>query len=323
MNTVILTDEQQSFLLTILSHDADVIENLVHGGDANNEDLSFESSEDDFDIVALRDLMSTTTNALFGNRDISSTVDYGGDIHAFHGTRETHAGEFVIDTDQSLDEGPNVLTCREVSTGPSSFMGWWGGTDVGKFVQVPQYLANQIADLIDLALEDEHEVGYIGIDFNDVDDVTSFVQALRRAASVPSSRRREEVPVWQILNPDGSVEWEGQARDELAALDRWADTCQMGRYSDALRQEVLEGRGRDEGHCVYRWEGKIQALHSNYEVSVIPKPPTRTVEMLLKITAPEAMPEYEVINHVEAAINTLDHNPYGIVVDTTSAQAVA
>ena len=72
MPIVTLTNEQQSFLLDILSHGTEVLEPLVYG----QEDLSFETSEDDFDDIAFRDLISTTWNALMGvsESDVSHFV---------------------------------------------------------------------------------------------------------------------------------------------------------------------------------------------------------------------------------------------------------
>lgn len=275
MDTVILTEEQLVFLQTLVSHDTDVLEPLLRGAD-----LSFDTSEDDFDAVALRDLMSFTANALMGHQEVN-------DVHPFHGTRETVAGEFVIDLDRSLDEGPNVLTCSVVGDYPPTFMGWvFSGPDA-KFVEVPQYLAGRIAACIDVALDDENACDNIGIDRNDLDALEMFVGALKRVerfSNVPPVK--QQGPEWDILNPDGSVEWSGHADNEIAALDRWVRETQPGMadYTSTMQQHILEGHGPEFSLPVYRHEGIIYAVHSNYEIRVVPRKETRNVIVHLNAT---------------------------------------
>jgi hypothetical protein len=277
MNTVILNDEQLAFLQTLVSHDTDLLEPLVR-----DADLSFETSEDDFDVVALRDLMSFTANALGGHQEQRNSV------YPFHGTRETHAGTFVVSCDRSLDEGPNVLTIWESGASDPTFMGWVGGSQDGKFVETPQFLAGRIADLIEWALSNESACEYVGIDMNDVEDLNEFVAALGRvaASSAPVPRKidlPDGMPVWDIVNPDGSVEWSGTAADEIAALDRWVRETMpdMANYSDTIRHWILDGQ---VGSPVYRHEGVVHAVHTNYEVRVVPKQYKRVVSVRLGVT---------------------------------------
>lgn len=76
---------------------------------------------------------------------------------------------------------------------------------------------------------------------------------------------------WDILNPDGSAEWSGKAKDEIEALDLWVAETQpdMADYSSTIRQQILDG-GFDS-LPVYRYGGIIRAVVSNYEVQVVPQ----------------------------------------------------
>jgi hypothetical protein len=71
---------------------------------------------------------------------------------------------------------------------------------------------------------------------------------------------------FHICEPDGNVVFASNRKDEIAALDEWADSMEMQRYSDSIRQSVLEG----EDPIVCRVEGVVHAIHTNYSVTVVP-----------------------------------------------------
>lgn len=272
MKTVILTEVQHEFLLGILSHDVDMIEPLVR-------DESF----DDDDLVALRDLMSFTVNALTGQQELRT------DVHAFHGTRETGVGELTIDSDMSLDEGLAVLTCKGHD---DTFMGWIDGGNEGKFAQVPKRLADRIVGWLATA----ERAGWMrSLNEDDLDMVHSFAAAVNRCSPTPRNdigTPPQPTDQWVISGPYG-IEWQGVAENELAALDAWADSQEMARYSDTILHHVLEGHAEEGfGPPVYRLEGVIHAIHSNYEVEVA------------HMSAPD--PPREVRVHLDVAVEPSD-----------------
>lgn len=238
MKTTILTDEMHTFLTDLLSHDADTIRDLF-------------DNREDTDV-----LMAATVEALMGENP---------QAHAFHGTRESYCESFVIDTDRSLDEGPSVLTARSVGENSDPFMGWWGGTREGKFVEVPQHLARCIVDILTVALDATDAASNLLVDDEDIETLALFAQAVNRCAPADEQATFYQPPrfAWTITGPYG-VEWEGEAQDEIEALDKWADGMEMERYSDAIKRNVLEG----DGVCVFRIDGVMNATHSNYNVVI-------------------------------------------------------
>lgn len=302
MKTVILTDEQENFLLGILSHDSDLIEPFVR--DVN---LSFDTTEDDFDVVSLRDLMSTTVNALMGHQEQRENV------HAFHGTRETGAGAFRIDTDRSLDEDLAVLTMRRDDD--ATFMGWIDGGDCGKYVQVPKKLTPRIVGWLGAA----ESAGWMcDFDENDLGLIHAFTRAVGRCWDEPTEPQittENTTPTatkqWVITGPYG-WEWQGEAENEIAALDKWVDETMpdMARYSDTILQQVLEGSGPGEVReslSVYRHEGVIHAIHSNYEVRVIEGPLVKPHVPAAQLAEPvyEALNKFVPMNQVDEACASL------------------
>ncbi len=221
-------------------------------------------------------------------------------VHSFHGTRETYAGDFVIDTDRSLDEDLNVLTMWHYGD-DGTFMGWIDGGDCGKYVQVPKRLASTIARYLSTAVR----AGWArGLNEDDDDLYAAFVRAVNRCSPTPSDIEIPPEPTdeWVITGPYG-IEWQGVAEDELAALDALANSEEMETYSDAIRRNVLEG----EDTMVYRLDGVIHAIRSNYEVEVIRHMPARQVRVHLDV-AVEPSDKRSADEIGKAVVHYLDAN---------------
>ena len=121
---------------------------------------------------------------------------------AFIGTAATNAGEFRIHSDRSLDEGRAVL---RISGGEDAdpFMGftWPDAAKRATFVEVPVRIAGRLADALS-------SCGVFG-QYDEAEDVSAFVEALRRCVPV----KKHLVVTYDVteLSEDEAGALEGEA----------------------------------------------------------------------------------------------------------------